>query len=202
MYQKFKTKLSPFIIFSKNDISKEFKDFDFKALVRWQNKGYIVKIRNKFYCFSDVTQNEHFLFYAANKIYSHSYISMESALSYYNIIPEGVYTITSIATLKTNSFETKFGTYKYRFIKTPHFFGYRLINYHDQNIKIADLEKTVLDYLYLNNKIQTTSDFEGLRWNRNILHEMNKDVFNQYIQLFNSKTLNKRVKKLIKYINA
>ena len=40
----------------------------------------------------------------ANKIYSPSYISLETALSYYGLIPESVYALTSVSTRKTISF--------------------------------------------------------------------------------------------------
>ena len=44
-------------------------------------------------------------FEIANYIYNPSYISLESALSYYGILSQFVYTITSITTKKSNIYE-------------------------------------------------------------------------------------------------
>jgi len=35
-------------VFSTGDIAKEWKDFNYVNLVNWQNKGYILKLRNTF----------------------------------------------------------------------------------------------------------------------------------------------------------
>ena len=99
---EFSKTFSDWPLFSIHEILKLYPNFDRKNLVRWQEKGYIKKIRNKWYIFSDKNINEINLFYIANSIYSPSYISFESALSYYNIIPEAVFSVTSATSLKTN----------------------------------------------------------------------------------------------------
>ena len=76
-------------IFSVNDVLKSEPDFDSKQLVYWQKKGYLQKIINRWYCFSDEILNEHDLFFVANRIYYPSYISIERALGYYSLILEG-----------------------------------------------------------------------------------------------------------------
>src|SRR3989338_6477780 len=55
--------------------------------------GLFVKLRNNFYMLKDSNPSHYFI---ANKLYQPSYISLESALSYYGIIPETVYCITSV----------------------------------------------------------------------------------------------------------
>ena len=59
----------------------------------------------------------------AGSIYGPSYISFEYALSFYGMIPEAVYTVTS-ATFekkKKKKFETAFGTFTYRDVLQRHF---------------------------------------------------------------------------------
>jgi len=202
MVQSFQEQLSSHIIFSYDDILKVFPSFDRKALVRWQEKGYIKRVRNKFYCFNKIERNEELLFFTANKIYFPSYISFESALSYYNIIPEGVYTTISATTLKTNSFDTLLGYFSYRHLKPSLFFGYKLVTYQNQVYKIADLEKAILDYIYLNHKLTSVLDFDGLRWNKEVLRGMDLNTFDKYLGLFNSKILGIRTKNLLNYIDA
>jgi predicted transcriptional regulator of viral defense system len=202
LFLSFKNTLQDFIVFTPNDIHKFFPKFDKKNLVNWQKKGYIKRIRNNYYCFSDIQKSEDFLFYVANAIYNPSYISLESALSFYAIIPEGVYSITSVSTLKTNEFDTDFTRFTYRNVKPNLYFGYRLLTYQNQSFKIASPEKTILDYLYLNPHIKDAADFEELRWNKLELLTINLNLLDDYMELFDSNALNQRVVYLKTYINA
>jgi predicted transcriptional regulator of viral defense system len=202
LFLTFQHTLKEFIVFTPSDIRKFFPDFDNKNLVNWQKKGYIQRIRNNYYCFSDVERSEDLLYFVANAIYNPSYVSLESALSFYGIIPEGVFRVTSISTIKTNTFQTAFTTFSYKNVKPNLYFGYRLIPFQHQTIKLASLEKTILDYLYLNPHINEVNDFEALRWNRIELVNLNQNLMNNYLELFDSKALNKRVTLLKSYLYA
>jgi predicted transcriptional regulator of viral defense system len=202
MFNRFKIEMKSYLIFSIHEIEKSFPNFDKKNLVRWQKNGYITKIRNGFYYFTDTELNENFLYLVANEIYSPSYISFESALSYYNIIPEGVFSVISATTLKTNSFSTQLCEFSYMSIKPTLFFGYKLIEYQGHRYKIASLEKTILDYVYIKNNLKSVQDFEGLRWNKEVLKQINVELFNEYLAHFNSKALSSRVHLLNQYIHA
>ena len=57
----------------------------------------------------------------AGSIYGPSYISFEYALSFYGMIPEAVYTVTSATFVKKKKFETAFGTFTYRDVLQRHF---------------------------------------------------------------------------------
>ena len=116
-YLEFRKSLNEFPVFSIKDIKKRHPDFDNRRLVEWQHKGHIQKIRREYYCFVDRKKDEQFLFFAANKIYSPSYISMESALAFYNLIPEGVFMTTSISTRNTASYNTPLGDFSYNHVK-------------------------------------------------------------------------------------
>lgn len=173
-----------------------------KALVYWQKKGYIIKIRNGHYYFSDIEKSELFLLYSSNKIYAPSYVSLESALSYYSIIPEGVFTTMSISTLKTNNFITSLGKFEYKHVKSSLYFGYKLVTFQNKKIKIATIEKTILDYIYLHVTLNHVEDFIALRWNKEVLKQIDFQLFESYQFIFNSNALNKRVKQFLKYLYA
>ena len=66
-YFVFRQKMKSFPIFSVQEIEKQFPDFDSRRLVEWQAKGYIQKLRNRYYCFKDVPINEPSRY--ENKIY-------------------------------------------------------------------------------------------------------------------------------------
>ena len=95
MYQEFRKVLYGFPVIMPTDIHLSLPDFDMKNLIYWQKKGYVIKLRNGYYMFTDYKTTEHTLFHIANELYDLSYVSMESALSHYGLIPEGVYSIIS-----------------------------------------------------------------------------------------------------------
>src|SRR3989338_3756269 len=94
-YLDLKQKLKDFTLFSLEHIRKFEKSFDRRRLTEWQKKNYIKKIIKGYYIFSDVDINQNVLFLIANKIYKPSYVSFESALSFYKLIPESIYAVTS-----------------------------------------------------------------------------------------------------------
>lgn len=201
-FLKFHQALKSFPVFSYSDILKIDPFFDRRRLVEWQVKEYIQKIRNGYYCFPQKDYNENYLMFISNRIYTPSYISLATALSYYNLIPEAVYLITGISTRKTMYFETPLGNFEYRRIKRELFFGYHLIQFGEYNIRIADVEKAILDFLYLN-KINTLDEMNGLRLNRLIAREiLHENKLMDYLSLYQSERMDKRTKLLIDYINA
>jgi predicted transcriptional regulator of viral defense system len=200
-YLGFKNRLQEFTVFSIHDIRKCFPDFDSRRLVEWQDKGYIKKIINRWYCFSDNVVNEEFSFLIANSIYSPSYISFESALSYYQLIPESVFTITSATSIKTNEFKTGLGNYNYRHIKPSLFLGYKLIESGNHRVKIAEPGKAILDYLYINEHLNTAQAFEGMRFNTQLLLPiLNKRNTSAWLKLFANKALEKRFSEFLNYL--
>ena len=202
MYQQFRHSLSEFPVISLPDIHKAFPDFDTKNLVNWQKKGYLTKLRNGFYLFSEARVDEYRLFQIANKLYNPSYVSMESALNYYGIIPEAVYSIESVSTRKTNAFTTTLGTFHYRTIKKQRYFGYHLVPQGATTFRMASREKAVLDFLYLRPDIGDYPAFEALRWNREELQHINADKLRDYLSLYDSPTLNKKIQFLNTYLHA
>ena len=196
----FKRQFEPFNVFSIQDVLKWDFAFDSRRLVEWQDKNYIKKIINRWYVFADSKElKSHYLI--ANRIYSPSYISFESALAYYRLIPEGVYTITSATSLKTNVFTTSMGKFSYRHIKKEFMFGYKLIAVGSQQFKIAEPEKVLLDYLYLNARLRKAEDFKALRINSVELNSLiNQAKLMEYLKLFKSAALEKRFHSFIKTV--
>lgn len=199
---EFRNALKSFTVFSYPDILKVDPLFDRRRLVEWQQQNHIRKVRNGYYTFADTEINEATLFHLSNNIYKPSYISLETALSYYNLIPEAVYLVTGISTRKTMTFATQAGNFAYRTIKESLYFGYNLAQMGGHTVRIANPEKSLLDMLYLN-KIDEISEIEGMRIN----HQAAIDLIDlprieDYLMLFQSGIMEKRVHKLINHIYA
>ncbi|MEX2411362.1 MAG: hypothetical protein WD607_08340 [Candidatus Paceibacterota bacterium] len=192
-YLEFKEAFQDFPVFSVNDIQKCFPGFDSRRLVEWQEKGYLLKIRRGFYCFSGQKRDGKFLYFSANTIYSPSYVSLESGLSFYNLIPEGVFLTTSVTTRNTAIHDTSIGRFDYRHINHSLFFGYRLIKEPSFTFKIAEPEKVLLDFFYFN-KIDSLEEMEELRLNEVQAKEIiNFEKLDKYQKVFDSKVINKRM---------
>jgi len=200
-YIELKTALKDFIVFSVRDIKKLDNDFHSQRLSEWQKKNYVKKISKNLYIFSDINTNEEVLFLIANKLYGPSYVSLEMALNFYNLIPEGVYSITSISTKKTGGFETEIGNFYYHNVKPKLFFGYRLAKVEDQNYKIAEIEKAVLDYLYFHPEMESEAAFSEWRFNVDeFRRKADMEKFNSYLAICESSSLEKRARKFLKYL--
>ena len=196
-----KNKLKGLTIFSIRDIEKIDKSIHPPRLVEWQAKGYIKKIIRGYYILSELDINEFVLFTIANKIYKPSYVSFEMALSYYKLIPESIYGITSASTRHTYKFNTEFGSFMYRKIKPKLMFGYKLVEYNNQTYKIAEIEKALIDLFYVKPHLNNDEDFEELRIDKqSFLEQINIEKLNNYLQVINSAVLSRRVKKFVRFI--
>lgn len=201
-YLEFEKALRSYPVFSIKDIKKRYPNFDSRRLVEWQEKGYLVKVRRGYYCFGERSKGEFFLYFTANKMYSPSYVSFESALSYYGLIPEGVFSTTSATTKNTTSYASAVGNFEYRHLKPVLFFGYRLLKEKDYTIKIAEPEKIILDYFYIN-PLNSLDEIEQMRFNEFVTKELiSFERLKRYQRVFNSKILDKRIRMFMKVINA
>lgn len=197
----FQRKFSKYAIFSLSEIRKSIRGFNRIQIDRWEKKGYLMKIKKGFYTFSDQTIDQSFSFLVANRIYHPSYISLEKALKYYNLIPEEVFQITSVSTKKATTFDTPVGNFGYHHISPKLFWGYRLIKDNDLKFLIAEPEKAVLDYLYFNPRLKTECDFEEIRINADSFAEyIDNKKLQMYLDAFNKKALAKRVDIFLKTI--
>ncbi len=200
-YLELRESLRGFTVFSLSDIRAIDSSFHRRRLNEWQEKGYIRKIVKGYYTFSDLELNESALFEIANRIYSPSYISLEMALSYYHLIPESVYGVTSVTTRKTYRFKTGVAEFTYRTVKPVLFFGYELVRYDSKVFKIAAIEKAILDYLYLMPHLRTEDDFQSLRLDRDMFFEqVSEERMDGSLALFASKTLTRRVRTLWRFL--
>lgn len=199
----FRERMYPMGCFNINQVLLWEKDFDRNNLTRWCKKGLLEKLRNQYYAFPEYHQMPDFSRYVANRIYTPSYISLHSALSFYGMIPEEVVQLTSVTTLKTAKFNNSFGTFHYQNVKTNLFFGYEIkMMQNGRGLLFATPEKALIDLLYLNSFYKTEQDMEELRLDEDFMHdEFNNDRFANYLATIENRALEERVKTLLKVYN-
>ncbi len=175
-------------------------DFDRNNLTRWIKKGYLIRLRQGYFAFSEYKSKPDYPLYFANRIYQPSYVSLHTALAFYGMIPEAVIQIVSVSSLKTASFSNGIGEYSYHSVKENLMFGYELKAMADnRTIQFATPEKALLDLLYLYPFYDSEQELEELRLDEDFLNDdMNKDLLMNYCDKFQSKALSHRVKLLFK----
>ncbi len=110
--------------------------------------GYLESIKKGLYILGPKLSNttpEPFL--VANQIYGPSYISMESALAFYGMIPERVYGISSVTTKPSKEFKNSMGTFSFTHLPIP-YYSFGIVSFEiapQQNILIASREKALTD---------------------------------------------------------
>ena len=143
--------------------------------IKWLlKKGILHRIKKGLYVFgSEYQKRPHSKEVLANLIYGPSYVSMEYALSFYNLIPEWVETVTSVTCKKNRTFQTPVGPFTYQHCPLER---YSLgINHEKQSEEhsflIASPEKALIDLVSLGKRkivLETVSDgseylFQDLR---------------------------------------
>lgn len=195
-FLQFKERFFEPAIFNTHQVYAWYPGFDRNNITRWQKKGLLIKLRQGYYTFPEYKTSADMSLYLANKIYQPSYISLQTALSFYGIIPEIVTAITSVSTLKTTTFKNAFGEYVYRKIKEDLFFGFELKSLPDSRaMKFATPEKAILDLLYLYPFYNTKQEMQELRFDDDFMQEeLNRDLLLEFSSNFKSRALEKRVR--------
>ncbi|GHU68975.1 hypothetical protein FACS189413_07020 [Bacteroidia bacterium] len=199
-YLEFRQQMFDLACFNINQIYAWQPNFDRNNLMRWIKKGYLIRLRQGYFAFSEYKGKVDYALYFANRIYRPSYISLHTALSFYGMIPEAVVQITSVTSLKTAAFKNNFGEYSYKSMQEKLMFGYELKPMQDnRTLQLATPEKALLDLLYLYPFYNNRQELEELRLDEDFLNEdLNKDLLQEYCAKFQSKSLEKRVNLLFK----
>jgi len=130
-------------------------------------------------------------FLIANHLRGPSYISLESALSFWGMIPERVYEICSVTTKTTKTYQTPIGRFSYQHLSSPYYsFGITRAEIGPQQFAmIATREKASCDKIILTSgvllrSVQQTRAFlfEDLRIDETALQAINPAVIQTWLE--------------------
>ncbi len=174
----------------------EYRDYSdvFKKISSEIRKNNLIKLKRGLY----ETNKDADPFTIANVLLSPSYISFETALSYYGMIPERVYTIKSASFKKNKKKEYKnhFGLFLYQDINSNAYpYDINEIEIDGVRIMIASREKALLDLLSVISPRNSKKEllellFDDLRIDEVIFDELDKNKMIELCDLYSSKTLN------------
>lgn len=124
----------------------------------------------------------------ANHLYGPSYVSLESALSYHNLIPERVYRVRSVTMKRFKMYDTPLGVFEYRTV-SPEYFSIGIqqqVTQDNTAFLIASPEKALCDLIVLSSGLRLQSSkavkiyleenlridlFENRSWNTEIISQ-------------------------------
>jgi predicted transcriptional regulator of viral defense system len=192
---------SGYPILSRADIFKITKDqVSDVQLSGWVKKGLLIKPKNGIFLLKDNQNINPFML--ANKLFAPSYVSLETALYYYGLMPDVAATTTCVTTKKTRRFEFNNQIFSYQKIKNSLFFGYQQIRESDWGFLIAVPEKAILDYFYLNfQNLKSKDSWQDLRIDTHAYtHKVKKIKLLSLTKLFNSTKLTKIIKEFDEFL--
>jgi len=174
------------------------------------HKGFLRKTYKKvpksrgLYCLTDKTNylkkpNPYEL---AQYIYGPSYISLETALSFHQLIPETVYTITSVTGKRAKEFKTPLGVFSYLHLPIENFYTeVELIKENGYQFFMAKPWKAICDYVFCYQKDWTSFEplleslrinYENLPW----LHNEETELLNEYYHTSRISNFLKNIQKI------
>lgn len=129
-------------------------------------------------------------FLLANHLFGPSYVSFDSALSFYGLIPERVYEVTSATTKPVRRFDNSAGRFSFTRLPLPYYsFGIRHLAVGDeQYILIASPEKALVDKVIITAGIRLRSTksaaeflFENLRIDEDSLQGFDIEMISTWL---------------------
>ncbi len=168
-----------------------------ETLSRWNRSGKIILVAPGYYVLPDETTDETDIFAIAGRMYTPSFVSLESALSFYGLIPETALSVTSICTRKTRRINSPLCTFTYRSIQPKYFFGYEAKMGRNHRYLMASPERAVVDLLYQRRDVSSAEDIMEFRFDAETFNGLDQIEVLEMAELFNKPWLKRKVEVLI-----
>jgi predicted transcriptional regulator of viral defense system len=169
-------------------------------LHRWEKEDKILKLKNGLYIFSKkYRRKEIFEPCISYLIKNPSYISLEKAMEYYQLIPDAIFTYTCVTPRKRPGvFETRVGNFKYVSIKKEYFWGYTVIESNGLRGYIAEPEKALLDTFYFTKGEIDMNYLKEMRFQN--LEILDRAKLQAYAERFDKKRIYRAVNAFSRYL--
>lgn len=156
----------------------------------------LIRLKNGFFLIAEKVEKAPVPYeQIANLLHGPSYISFEWALSYYKMIPEGVYVVTSTSATRTKSYSTPVGTFDYQFLNHRRYaIGIDQQENSAGRFLIATPEKALVDLLHqkspqLEGKDLLDDLLEARRIDESVLKQLDKKHLGEIADQYGSKVV-------------
>ena len=156
-----------------------------------EKRGDIIRLKKGLYVVSEkISRKAVSKELIANHLYGTSYLSLETALSFYGMIPERVFAVRSMTTKRARTFGTPFGNFDYTTVSANYFsIGIRQeIVENEYAFLIAEPTKAICDMIVATSNLRLQSVkamqnylIEDLRIDFEVLKTLDKDIVKQCI---------------------
>jgi predicted transcriptional regulator of viral defense system len=168
-------------------------------LSRWTKKGQIFQLRRGLYAIAPPYQKvKPHPFVIANRLQRASYVSAQSALAFYDLIPDTVNVTIGVTAGRPERLATPLGSFDFRHIKPNLLRGYQMIDLNGQQALVATPEKALLDLVYLQPGGETPEYLRELRLQN--LNRLNMDLLKKQADVFGKPKLRKAVEVITRLI--
>ena len=172
-------------------------DYNFprNKVATMEKRGEIIRLKNGLFVLSpEISRKAISRELIANHLYGPSYVSFETALAFYGLIPEKVYTVRSATLKRAKVFENTIGRFEYTTIPQ----NYYSIGIHQQTVKnqytaeseytflIASPEKALCDLLLSTRNLNIKSEKamqtfleDDMRIDFSVLQTIDADILKQ-----------------------
>lgn len=151
-----------------------------------EKNGSLIRLKKGLYVVStELSQQKLSRELVSNHLLSPSYVSLESALSYYGLIPEKVYSVRSVTTKRAKQFATPLGNFEYITVPENYYaIGVRqeIVN-NEYAFLIASPEKAIADMILTTRnfriqsvKVMKTFLEEDLRIDLSVIKSYNAEI--------------------------
>jgi len=164
-------------------IGKNGRNLD-KKIARLTKIGFLETLKKGLYVSSAYVERaskEPYAEFVANLLRTPSYISSEYVLAKEGLIPESVFSITSITTKTSRTYSNFLGSFSYKSIKPELFGGYQESFWQDKIIYIASKAKALFDYFYLKKMLDIEREIYDSRINWDNFIQDDLDEFEKYV---------------------
>ena len=169
-------------------------------LSRLVKKGELIRLKNGFFVIAERVKNSPVPYeQIANLLHGPSYLSFEWALSYYGMIPEGVYVMTSVTSTKSKSFQTPLGTFDYTYLRHSRYVvGMDQQENRAGKFLIATPEKALADLVHAKSKNLESKELlidliEGRRIDEDFLKNLNRKHLSEIAEEYRSQPVSKLI---------
>ena len=171
-------------------------------LSRWTKSGRVYQLRRGLYALAPPYQKvKPHPFLIANHMQQASYVSGQTALAFYGLIPETVQATLSVSAGRPERRETPLGVFEFRHVKPDLLRGYCMLdlqglNQPTQQALVARPEKALLDLVYLQPGGDTPEYLHELRLQN--LDRLDLDELRRQAETFNAAKLRRAVEAIIR----
>ncbi|MEE8525188.1 MAG: hypothetical protein V3T72_14725 [Thermoanaerobaculia bacterium] len=136
-----------------------------RQLSRWVDNGRLIQLRRGLYALAaPFRKAKPHPFVVANRLMPGSYVSCQSVLAHYGLIPEYVPMTTSVGPGRPHRWDTPLGSYSFRHLQEALISGFELKEVGDGlRAYVAKPEKALLDLVYLTPDADSDAYLEELR---------------------------------------